>query len=51
MDINAILNVIADIMGAIGVPTALGNNFLDFAEVSLMLLFFPIQLISNLFGG
>jgi len=51
IDINAILTVIAEIMGALGVPTALGQNFLDFSEVMLLILLFPVMFIGNLFGN
>ena len=47
-DINAMLGVIAQMMGTLNIPTQLGRNFLDFAEFSLTLLFFPIQFIGNL---
>ena len=50
VDINAMLTVIANILGALNVPAALGNNFLDFSEVMLTVLFFPLILIGNLFG-
>ena len=50
-DVNAILTVIAQMMSAISVPTALGQNFLDFSEVVLTILFFPIHMIQGLFGG
>jgi len=51
IDINAILHIIADIMGAMGVPTALGQNFLDFSEVTLTILLFPLIFIGNLLGN
>jgi len=51
IDINAILTVIANIMGAMNVPTALGQNFLDFSEVMLTVLLFPLLAIGNLFGN
>jgi len=51
MGINDILAVLVEFMSIFNVPTALGQNFLDFAEFSLMILFFPIQLIMGLFGG
>ena len=50
VDINAILTLIAQVMGAMNVPTALGQNFLDFSEVMLTVLFFPLILIGNLLG-
>ena len=50
MDINSILVLVGEIMGAFNVPTALGQNFLYFVEFSLTLLFLPITLIRNLFG-
>ena len=50
-DVNSILGVVAQVMGAIGVPTELGRNFLDFAELMLTMLFAPIQIITGLFGG
>ena len=50
-DINAILTVIAQMMGTLNIPAALGNSFLDFAEVMLMIVLFPIHLIQGLFGG
>ena len=51
IDINAILTVIADIMGAMNVPTQLGRNFLDFSEVMLTILLFPLIAIGNWLGN
>jgi len=50
-DINSVLAIIGQIMGAFAVPTDAGNAFLNFSEFWLVLLKGTIALFTKLFTG